>query len=89
MAATAAAVRAILSCDGCVVCWANSAQAWRTSWAPCEMAWNRFATNTGLVRSSLCAVAWAPAFAPLYSWRLPMSPEIEDTLVSRNFRRSV
>src|SRR6476646_1804807 len=26
----------------------------------CEMAWNRFATNTGLVRS-LCAVAWAPA----------------------------
>ena len=23
-------------------------------------AWNRFATNTGLVRS-LCAVAWAPA----------------------------
>ena len=25
----------------------------------CEMAWNRFATNTGLVRS-LCAVAWAP-----------------------------
>jgi hypothetical protein len=30
----------------------------------CEMAWNRFATNTGLVRS-LCAVAWAPtASAP-------------------------
>jgi hypothetical protein len=26
----------------------------------CEMAWNRFATNTGLVRS-LCAVAWARA----------------------------
>src|SRR5580693_2652397 len=26
----------------------------------CEMAWNRFATNTGLVRS-LCAVAWVPA----------------------------
>ena len=26
----------------------------------CEMAWNRFATNTGWVRS-LCAVAWAPA----------------------------
>ena len=26
----------------------------------CEMAWNRFATNNGLVRS-LCAVAWAPA----------------------------
>jgi hypothetical protein len=26
----------------------------------CEMAWNRFATNHGLVRS-LCAVAWAPA----------------------------
>jgi hypothetical protein len=26
----------------------------------CEVAWNRFATNTGLVRS-LCAVAWAPA----------------------------
>jgi hypothetical protein len=26
----------------------------------CEMAWNRFATNTGLVRS-LCAVARAPA----------------------------
>ena len=26
----------------------------------CEMAWNWFATNTGLVRS-LCAVAWAPA----------------------------
>jgi hypothetical protein len=26
----------------------------------CEMAWNRFATNHGLIRS-LCAVAWAPA----------------------------
>jgi transposase len=26
----------------------------------CEMAWNRFAANHGLVRS-LCAVAWAPA----------------------------
>jgi hypothetical protein len=26
----------------------------------CEMAWNRFATNPGLIRS-LCAVAWAPA----------------------------
>ena len=26
----------------------------------CEMAWNRFANNHGLVRS-LCAVAWAPA----------------------------
>ena len=26
----------------------------------CEMAWNRFANNPGLVRS-LCAVAWAPA----------------------------
>ena len=25
-----------------------------------HVAWNRFATNTGLVRS-LCAVAWAPA----------------------------
>jgi hypothetical protein len=28
----------------------------------CETAWNRFATNTGLVRS-LCAVAWVPASA--------------------------
>ena len=26
----------------------------------CEAAWNRFATNHGLIRS-LCAVAWAPA----------------------------
>jgi hypothetical protein len=26
----------------------------------CEMAWNRFANNHGLVRS-LCAVAWASA----------------------------
>jgi transposase len=26
----------------------------------CEMAWNRFATNHGLIRS-LCAVAWASA----------------------------
>jgi DDE superfamily endonuclease len=26
----------------------------------CEMAWNQFATNHGLIRS-LCAVAWAPA----------------------------
>ena len=26
----------------------------------CEMAWNRFAVNRGLIRS-LCAVAWAPA----------------------------
>jgi hypothetical protein len=26
----------------------------------CEMAWNRFATDHGLIRS-LCAVAWAPA----------------------------
>jgi hypothetical protein len=26
----------------------------------CETAWNRFATNHGLIRS-LCAVAWAPA----------------------------
>jgi hypothetical protein len=26
----------------------------------CEMAWNRFATNHGLIRS-LCAVPWAPA----------------------------
>jgi hypothetical protein len=26
----------------------------------CEIAWNRFATNHGLIRS-LCAVAWAPA----------------------------
>src|SRR6202049_579310 len=34
----------------------------------CEMAWNRFATDHGLIRS-LCAVAWAPA-CPLYSWRL-------------------
>jgi transposase len=25
----------------------------------CEMAWNRFAANPGLIRS-LCAVAWAP-----------------------------
>jgi hypothetical protein len=25
-----------------------------------EMAWSRFATNQGLIRS-LCAVAWAPA----------------------------
>jgi hypothetical protein len=30
----------------------------------CEMAWNRFATNHGLIRS-LCAVAWAPASPPL------------------------
>src|SRR5271165_3698586 len=30
----------------------------------CEMAWNRFATNHGLVRS-LCAVAWAPASSAL------------------------
>jgi len=30
----------------------------------CEMAWNRFATNNGLVRS-LCAVAWAPASSAL------------------------
>jgi len=26
----------------------------------CERAWNRFATDHGLIRS-LCAVAWAPA----------------------------
>jgi hypothetical protein len=26
----------------------------------CEMAWNRFTTNHGLIRS-LCAFAWAPA----------------------------
>jgi hypothetical protein len=26
----------------------------------CEMAWNRFATNPGLIRS-LCAVTWDPA----------------------------
>ena len=26
----------------------------------CEMAWNRFAADSGLIRS-LCAVAWAPA----------------------------
>ena len=26
----------------------------------CEIAWNRFATNHGLIRS-LCAVAWVPA----------------------------
>jgi len=26
----------------------------------CEMAWNQFASNHGLIRS-LCAVAWAPA----------------------------
>jgi DDE superfamily endonuclease len=28
----------------------------------CEAAWNRFATNPGLIRS-LCAVAWAPGAA--------------------------
>src|SRR2546423_11307269 len=31
----------------------------------CEMAWNRFANNHGLVRS-LCAVAWAAASPALY-----------------------
>jgi DDE superfamily endonuclease len=30
----------------------------------CEMAWNRFATNNGLVRS-LCAVAWVSASSAL------------------------
>ena len=40
----------------------------------CEMACNRFATNTGLVRS-LCAVAWAPASSvvsgnPYKGWRM-------------------
>jgi transposase len=30
----------------------------------CEIAWNRFATNRGLIRS-LCAVAWAPALPAL------------------------
>ena len=30
----------------------------------CEMAWNRFATDHGLIRS-LCAVAWAPALPAL------------------------
>jgi hypothetical protein len=30
----------------------------------CEMAWNRFAANNGLVRS-LCAVTWAPALPAL------------------------
>jgi hypothetical protein len=30
----------------------------------CEMAWNRFATNGGLIRS-LCAVAWVPALPAL------------------------
>jgi hypothetical protein len=30
----------------------------------CEMAWNRFATDHGLIRS-LCAVAWAPASSAL------------------------
>jgi hypothetical protein len=54
----------------------------------CETAWNRFATNTGLVRS-LCAVAWAPA-RPLHSLCLISNrgPD-KETLASRNFRRSV
>jgi len=39
---------------------ARQLPAWRTSWDACEIAWNRFATNHGLIRS-LCAVAWAPA----------------------------
>jgi hypothetical protein len=44
---------------------ANSvSRSWVDIMDACEMAWNRFATNTGLVRS-LCAVAWAPAsYAP-------------------------
>jgi hypothetical protein len=37
----------------------------------CEMAWNRFATNHGLIRS-LCAVAWAPA-----SPALSLTPAME------------
>jgi len=37
-----------------------SKRTWGMEDAACEMAWNRFATNHGLIRS-LCAVAWAPA----------------------------
>jgi hypothetical protein len=53
-----------------------------------EMAWNRFATNTGLVRS-LCAVAWAP-LRPLHGLCLLSNrgPD-KETLASRNFSRSV
>jgi hypothetical protein len=36
----------------------------------CEMAWNRFATNNGLVRS-LCAVAWAIHLPPADSLLSP------------------
>ena len=48
----------------------------------CEMAWNRFTTNHGLIRS-LCAFAWAPASTVL--WR----HLLEAALVCRNLRRSV
>ena len=52
----------------------------------CEMAWNRFATNPGLIRS-LCAVAWAPA-SPARYVEPALWPQIEGTLASKYFRRS-
>jgi hypothetical protein len=53
----------------------------------CEMAWNRFAADHALIRS-LCAVAWAPA-SPALEVEPATWPGIDDTPVSRNFRRSV
>ena len=76
--------------------WALSAQHWLANSVfinladlmdACEMAWNRFAANHGLIRS-LCAVAWVPALPARYV-APAMWPQIEGTLVSRNLRRSV
>jgi hypothetical protein len=55
----------------------------------CEMAWNRFATNHGLVRS-LCAVAWAPGSSRAVGRaRYRIAALDRTTLTSGNFRRSV
>src|SRR5438477_4660544 len=49
MAATAAAVRAILSCDGCVLCWANSAPTCRMPSGSISMA-----PTSGFVPAVVC-----------------------------------